>query len=85
MELARQLITFSREPVTERKPLDLNRLIEHNLTVLQRSVGAEIGIVTRLEKPIEKIIGHSRQMHQLLMNLRNERQGHDAPGRYADD
>jgi PAS domain S-box-containing protein len=68
--LARQLLTFSREPPDQPSvPLDLNRLIDDSRDLLQLLAGKEVGIEMRLApdlRPVEAVPG---QIAQVLVAL----------------
>ena len=68
-ELTRQLLTFSRKQIVEPQPLDLNQLIGDNLDMLQRLVGEDIEVETRLATPLGRVVADPGQMHQVLLNL----------------
>jgi PAS domain S-box-containing protein len=68
-ELTTQLLTFSRKQVVERKPLDLNMVVEDGRKMLQRVVGEDVKFESRLGSTLGKVMADAGQMHQVLMNL----------------
>ena len=69
--LSRRLLTFSRKGVakTEKRPLQINPLIEEMEIMLQRVLHKNIIINTRFADGLEYINASSDQLHQVLMNL----------------
>ena len=68
-DLTRQLLAFGRKQVFRPGPFDLNRLIEKSKDVLDRVLGDDIRICTRLAPDLGTIAADRGQMHQVLMNL----------------
>jgi PAS domain S-box-containing protein len=68
-ELTMQLLTFSRKQVVERKPLDLNVVVEESRKMLQRVVGEDVEVESRLGSSLGKVLADAGQMQQVLMNL----------------
>jgi PAS domain S-box-containing protein len=68
-ELTMQLLTFSRKQVVERKPLDLNVVVEDGRKMLQRLVGENVKLESRLGSSLGKVLADAGQMQQVLMNL----------------
>jgi PAS domain S-box-containing protein len=67
--LARQLLLFSRREVTKAERLDLNRVIEHALGLLQRVVRESIKVQTDLAPQPLPIIADRGQIEQVIVNL----------------
>jgi PAS domain S-box-containing protein len=68
-ELTMQLLTFSRKQVVERKPLDLNVVVEDGRKMLQRVVGEDVKLESRLGSSLGKVMADAGQLQQVLMNL----------------
>jgi PAS domain S-box-containing protein len=68
-ELTKQLLTFSRKHIAQPGPLDLNHLIRDSQSVLNRLLGDDIQICTRLAQDLGTIKADRGQMHQVLINL----------------
>jgi PAS domain S-box-containing protein len=68
-ELTMQLLTFSRKQAVERKPLDLNVVVEDARKLLQRVVGEDVKLESRLGPSLGKVLADAGQMQQVLMNL----------------
>ena len=67
--LTRQLLTFSRTQTCEPRPVALNRLIGEMLKMLERLVGEDVEIVTRLDPGLGSVIADPGQLRQVLLNL----------------
>ena len=68
-ELTSQLLAFSRKHVVQTGPLDLNRLIRELHSVLDRILGDDIRVHTRLAPDLGPIEADRGQIHQVIMNL----------------
>jgi PAS domain S-box-containing protein len=68
-ELTMQLLAFSRKQEVERKPLDLNVVVEDGRKMLQRVVGEDVQLESRLGSSLGKVLADAGQMQQVLMNL----------------
>ena len=68
-ELTQQVLAFSRKQVVRPGLLDLNRLIKESHGMLDRILGDDIRIVTRLSPDLGTVTADRSQMHQVLMNL----------------
>jgi two-component system, cell cycle sensor histidine kinase and response regulator CckA len=68
-ELTRHLLAFSRRQVMERKPLSLSAVVTDAVALLQRLVGENVRIVTRLEADIGAVSADRGELEQILANL----------------
>jgi two-component system, cell cycle sensor histidine kinase and response regulator CckA len=68
-ELTRQLLAFSRRQVIERQPLSLSAVVTDAVGLLQRLVGENVRIVTRLETNIGAVLADRGELEQILANL----------------
>jgi PAS domain S-box-containing protein len=66
--LTKQLLTFSRQQIIEPRTLNLNKVIEDVLDMLQRLIGEDIILNTEFEDNLF-IKADSNQIDQILMNL----------------
>lgn len=67
--LTKELLLFSRKQISERKPVDLNKVITNVEKFLKRVIGEDINYKTILsEQPIQ-VLADSHQLEQVLMNL----------------
>jgi signal transduction histidine kinase/CheY-like chemotaxis protein len=67
--LTKQLLAFSRKQVIEPKLLDLNSTIRDAMPMLQRLIGEDIALSTRLGDGLGQVVADPDQIHQVLMNL----------------
>jgi PAS domain S-box-containing protein len=68
-DLIRQLLAFSRRQIMEMKVIDLNGLLQDLEKMLQRVIGEEVELVTRLDKNLGRIKVDPGQIEQVIMNL----------------
>ncbi len=67
--LTRQLLTFSRQHVTERRAADLNGVVTGVEQMLRRLIGEDIELRTDLSGELPPIQGDTRALEQILVNL----------------
>ena len=67
--LTQQLLAFGRKQVVRFRPLDLNRLVNESQNMLDRILGDDIRLLTRLEPNLGIIEADPAQMEQVLINL----------------
>jgi PAS domain S-box-containing protein len=67
--LTRQILAFSRQQLLELRTLDLNQVISEFQKMLQRLIGEDIKLTTKLEKNLHMIKGDKSQLEQVLLNL----------------
>ena len=67
--LTRQLLTFGRQPAQQPRLLDLNAVVTNMEGLLQRLVGADIRLVTRLRPGLGDVKIDPGQLEQVLVNL----------------
>jgi PAS domain S-box-containing protein len=68
-ELTMQLLTFSRKQAAQRKPLDLNLVVEDAQKMLRRVVGEDVELQSRLGPSLGQVLADPGQVQQVLMNL----------------
>lgn len=66
--LTRQLLAYAGKETFERKPLDLNSIIEDNLSLLEATMPNGIALRHQLT-PLPLIVADAGQMQQVVMNL----------------
>ncbi len=69
VSLTKQLLAFSRKQVIAPRLLDLNSTILDAAPMLQRLIGEDIALFTRLGDGIGQVAADPDQIHQVLMNL----------------
>jgi two-component system, cell cycle sensor histidine kinase and response regulator CckA len=67
--LTNQLLAFSRQQILEVSTLDVNRIVEDSIVMLQRVIGEDIHINLELESELWNIQGDQSQLTQVLLNL----------------
>jgi CheY-like chemotaxis protein len=67
--LTRQLLTFSRKQIIERRTLDVNAVIVDMASMLQRLIGEHIKVVTTLARDGAYVSADRAQLEQVLLNL----------------
>jgi len=67
--LTRQLLAFSRKQVLQPKVIDLNAVIAEMNKMLQRLLGENIKLVTKVERQLGRVKADRSQMEQVLLNL----------------
>ncbi|MCE5308802.1 MAG: PAS domain S-box protein [Acidobacteriales bacterium] len=67
--LTKQLLAFSRKQVLEPRVINLNGVITETQRMLQRLIGEDIELITRLDPALDTVTADPGQMGQVLMNL----------------
>ena len=67
--LTRQLLDFSQKSPAIFMSVNMNRIIEETVHLLERSIGMNIAIKTDIDDSITMILGDETQLQQILMNL----------------
>jgi two-component system cell cycle sensor histidine kinase/response regulator CckA len=68
-DLTRQLLSFSRSQMMERKVVDLNTLLKNLDKMLRRIVGEDVELITFLADDLGRIKVDPGQIEQVIMNL----------------
>ena len=68
-ELVKQILTFSRKASQERRPLEINAIINEALKLLRASLPTTIDIQQNLSHHSFMVFADPTQLHQILMNL----------------
>ncbi|MDX1494541.1 MAG: PAS domain-containing protein, partial [Longimicrobiales bacterium] len=68
-DLTRQLLTFSRQDLTEPRVLDPNELVNGLRGMLVRIIGEDIDLDVSLDHEVAPILGDKGQLEQVLVNL----------------
>jgi PAS domain S-box-containing protein len=68
-DLVRQILTFSRHNVQEKKPLYIVPLVKEALKLLRATLPSTIEIRQQIEEDMGVMEANSTQVHQVLMNL----------------
>jgi signal transduction histidine kinase len=67
-ELVKQILAFGRKEIGERKPVDIQGVLEEAVAMLRSSIPATISISTKLEK-VPLILADPTQVHQVIINV----------------
>jgi PAS domain S-box-containing protein len=67
--LTRQLLAFSRKQMLQPRLLDLNHVVTGLLPMLQRLIGEDIQLVTRLDERLPAVRADAGQLEQVMVNL----------------
>ncbi|MDQ1354374.1 MAG: two-component system, cell cycle sensor histidine kinase and response regulator CckA [Acidobacteriota bacterium] len=70
-ELVKQILTFSRHGVWEKKPIQIHRAVTAAVQLLRAIIPTNIQILQEIEPACENhtVLGDPNQVHQLIMNL----------------
>jgi PAS domain S-box-containing protein len=68
-DLTRQLLAYSGRGQFERRPIDLNHLIQENLHLFEVAVLKNVALRSDLVEPLPPIVGDAGQLQQVIMNL----------------
>jgi CheY-like chemotaxis protein len=67
--LTRQLLAFSRRQVLDIRVIDLNEVVRSICRMLERLLGEDVRLVTRLDPKLPLVRADIGQMEQVVMNL----------------
>jgi len=67
--LTRQLLAFSRRQVLQPQLIDLNDIVAHIASMIERLISEEIQLETRLTQPLPRVSADPGQVEQVVMNL----------------
>ena len=80
--LTRQLLAFSRKQILKPLVIDLNATVEETRKMLERLLGEDIEIVTKLGAGLQHIVADPSQIDQVIVNLAvNARDAMEGGGR----
>lgn len=68
-ELVKQILTFSRQSLTDILPIQIQPLIKEGLKMLRSSIPSTISITEEIEENGGTILADPTQIYQILMNL----------------
>lgn len=68
--IAQGLLSFARQSPGERGPVDLNRVVEETLLLLEKQATKEgIRITARLDRALPRLLGDPNALQQVVLNL----------------
>ena len=68
-DVVRQILSFSRQTETHRKPFRLVPILKESLKLLRASIPTSIEIFQDIQTDADTILGNPTQIHQVLINL----------------
>lgn len=68
-ELVSQILTFSRQDETERKPVKISLILKEALKMLRASIPRTVSITQHIDPDTGMILGDPTKIHQVIMNL----------------
>ena len=68
-QLVKQILTFSKQDSSTRKPIDLVPVIKEAASLLRASIPATIDIQQLYQKGVGRALADPTQMHQVIVNL----------------
>jgi PAS domain S-box-containing protein len=68
-DLVRQILTFSRQQPQERRPIQLQPVVDETLKLLRASIPSTIEFDLSLATDTPAVLADATQIHQILMNL----------------
>jgi PAS domain S-box-containing protein len=70
-QLVKHLLTFSRKVEISFQEMDINRLVQNTVQLLERTLPKNITLQTKLDSKVKQIHADPNQLEQVLMNLAN--------------
>jgi two-component system, cell cycle sensor histidine kinase and response regulator CckA len=67
--LTKQLLAFAGRQTLQIREMDLNAFVAETVAMLERLLGEQIQIVTRLDPTLPPLLADATQIHQVLINL----------------
>ena len=67
--LTRQLLAFSRRQVLHVEDLDINEVVREMQSLLQRTIGEDIELITKLGTAVPRIESDADQIQQIILHL----------------
>ena len=68
-DVIQQILSFSRQTDSDKKPIKMAPIVKESLTVLRASIPTSIEIRQDIDVAEDTILGNPTQIHQVLMNL----------------
>ncbi len=67
--LTHQLLAYSRKQIIQRRPLDLNDIVQRTADMLRRVIGEHITLETHLAPDLSLVFADASNVDQIIMNL----------------
>lgn len=68
-ELVQQILLFSRQGQSEKRPMDVSRVIDEALKLIKATLPANIEIRRNVSPDLAPVFANETQIHQIVMNL----------------
>ena len=68
-DMVQQILTFSRQAETQKKPVKVQSIAEEAIRLLKTSIPATIEICQNIDADCEPVLADPTQIHQVVMNL----------------
>jgi signal transduction histidine kinase len=68
-ELTQNLLAFSRKPILDLRPVDVNAIVKNLDILIRRVMGDNVRLDTELASDLLPVLGDPGQISQILMNL----------------
>ena len=68
-DVVRQILSFARKSITERKPVQISPIIKDSIRLLRASIPATIKISQNISCKFDTVLADSTQISQVVMNL----------------
>jgi len=68
-EMVKQILAFSREADSEKKPVEIQSVVKEALKLLRNSIPSTVEIRSDIDVDYDSVLADSTQIHQLVMNL----------------
>ncbi|MEZ4527435.1 MAG: PAS domain S-box protein [Desulfobacterales bacterium] len=68
-DLVRQILTFSRQGRSEKKPIDISRVTDEALKLIKAALPANIEILKSISPNLAPVFADEIHIHQIVMNL----------------
>ena len=75
-----RMVTFSRHQSADRKPLDVNVLIEGLSTMLGHLVGEQVALEVHVQPHVDEVLADAVELEQVLLNLVSNARDAVGPG-----
>jgi CheY-like chemotaxis protein len=67
--LVKQILTFSRQSETEKKPVEINLIVKEAMKLIRSTIPSTIEIQKNIAHESSMVLADSTQIHQVVMNL----------------
>jgi PAS domain S-box-containing protein len=68
-ELVKQILTFTRQNIEEKKPVLLKPVVSEAITLLKASIPVSVKIYKEIRKETNPVLADSTKIHELILNI----------------